>query len=156
MSSRLVITGALLGALLTACSGEDEPLTQWLPQPTSDVAASTATTNPVPTAPEASPTCAWPDEVSATGSGFVVEWSITSGRPNPAWRLTKAEGAKLRLLLTGNREVLDLEGPDDMGGFGVTADGATTEFLERREIPSRFWVRGDNQIGEFLSETFPC
>lgn len=158
MSSRLVVIGALFAVLLTACAGEDAPSSTPKPTGVADESSVTpsATPSATPTAPEPSPTCEFPREVSANGSGFVVEWSIMSGNPNPAWRLTKAEGAKLRLLLAGHRELLDLDGPAEQGAFGVTTDGAATEFLDRRDIPSRFWVRGENEITEFLGETLPC
>lgn len=169
MSSRLVVTGALFVVLLTACGGEDAPPSA--SRPTGGAASSAAPTtspsptrtptpsstpSPTPTAPEPASTCNFSHEVSSSGSGFVIEWSIMSGNPNPAWRLTKAEGAKLRLLLAGHRDLLDLDGPDEPGGYGVTADGAATEFLERRDIPSRFWVQGDNEITEFIGGTLPC
>ncbi|WP_182376601.1 hypothetical protein [Nocardioides sp. WS12] len=157
MSSRLVI-GALLVVLLSACGGEDVAPTVPKPIGVADVSSATPspTTITTPTPPEPSASCTWPDEVSANGSGFVVELNIMSGNPNPAWRLTKAEGTKLRLLVAGHREVLDLDGPDELGGYGVTADGAAVEFLDRRGLPERFWVQGDNEIAEFLGETLPC
>lgn len=79
-----------------------------------------------------------------------------SGNPNPAWRLTAAEGADLRRLLRSGRETSDADGPDELGGFGVTADGGAAAFLGRLGLPTRFWVESDDEISSFLHGTLPC
>lgn len=112
----------------------------------------------MPTEPAPSPTCEWQhgDEVSAFGSGFVAELNIMSGNPNPAWRLTKADGALLRRLVEAGREELDIDGPDELGGYGVSAEGPAADFLARLDLPSRFWVVGEGEIAQFLGGTHPC
>lgn len=107
--------------------------------------------------PSATPTCDFPRTVSPVGSDFVVELNIFSGNPHPAWRLSEAQGIELERLLRTTRRGIDRDGPDEMGGFGVTADrGASISFLRDLDIPDRFWVQGDNEIARFLSGTLPC
>lgn len=79
-----------------------------------------------------------------------------SGMPNPAWRLSKAEGLELQRLLGTTRRGIDKDGPDDLGGFGVTADRAAVDVLQRLGLPERFWVQGRNKLTEFLGSTSPC
>lgn len=157
MQARVAVSiVALVLVLVTACSKEDD-------QPAPVEAKSSAAPSPaapavVPAEPMPSPTCSWPPrgEVPATGSGFVAELNIMSGLPNPAWRLTSAEGVALRRLLRTSRAELDLDGPDELGGYGVSADGAALAFLEQLELPPRFWVRGEGEIATFLGTTLPC
>ncbi|MCW2767977.1 MAG: hypothetical protein JWO11_3936 [Nocardioides sp.] len=153
MRSRLILSGALFLAVVTACSSEDEP-EQALPAAGPSAVVATET---VPPTPEPTLTCgALPfGEVSETGSGFVVELNIMSGNPNPAWRLTRAEGMELGSLLQTTRGI-DVDGPDELGGFGVVADRRAVGFLRRRGLPSRFWVQGDEELAEFLGGTRPC
>lgn len=104
-----------------------------------------------------SPTCDFPRTVSPVGAGFVVERNIFSGNPNPSWRLSRAEGIELQRLLRTTRRGIDRDGPDELGGFGVTADrDASVGFLQNLDLPDRFWVQGDNEIAKFLSGTLPC
>lgn len=157
MHPRIAVTCAALTAILmTACSSEEDRPTP--AEATSSAAPSAAPSAVVPAEPMPSPTCSWPSrgEVSATGSGFVAELNVMSGRPNPAWRLTTAEGVELRRLLRSNRAELDLDGPDELGGYGVSADGAALAFLEQLALPSRFWVQGEGEIATFLGTTLPC
>jgi hypothetical protein len=155
MRSGLILIGALLLAVVTACSlSENEP-EQALP---TVGPSAVVTTETVPPASEPTLTCgALPfGEVSETGSGFVVELNIMSGNPNPAWRLSNAEGVELRRLLQTTRDGIDVDGPDELGGFGVVADRRTIGFLRRLGLPSRFWVQGDGKIAKFLGGTPPC
>jgi len=94
--------------------------------------------------------------VSKVGSGFIVDLNIMSGLPNPAWRLSKAKGFELQNLLQTTRRGIDTDSPDELGGFGVTADRGAVGFLRRLELPKRFWVQGDNEITDFLRGTDPC
>lgn len=156
MHARVAIAVVALMFLLTACSREDDEPS---PSVARSSAAPSATASAVlPSEPRTSPTCSWPlgDKVSTTGSGFVAELNIMSGRPNPAWRLTTAEGIELRRLLRSNRREIDRDGPDDLGGYGVTADGAALALLERLDLPARFWVDGEGEIATFLGQTLPC
>jgi hypothetical protein len=78
-----------------------------------------------------------------------------SGRPNPAWRLSKAEGLELQKLLQATQRGIERNGPDKLGGFGVTAGRGAVDIVRRLELPERFWVQGD-KIAEFLGGTLPC
>lgn len=79
-----------------------------------------------------------------------------SGRPNPAWRLSTADGLELQKLLQTTRRGIDKDGPDKLGGFAVTAGRGAVEIVRRLELPEPFWVQGDNKISEFLGGTLPC
>lgn len=139
---------------MTACSSEDDP-EQALPSAEPPAVVTTETLSPT-----ATPTLTCgplsSGKVSESGSDFIVEFNIMSGNPNPAWRLTKAEGVELRKLLKATRDGIEVAGPDELGGFGVAADKRSVGFLRRLELPSRFWIQGDGRIAKFLRRTTPC
>jgi hypothetical protein len=157
-----VVVGVLLVVLATSCSSSDEEpgrTSPTLESPgvgTDDPSTSSAPQTPVPPSP--TPTCPafGPWEVSKVGSGFIIEFNIMSGLPNPTWRLGKAEGRELRRLLRTTPRGIDPDGPDDLGGFGVTADRDAVGVLRRLQLPQRFWVQDDNAITDFLDGTLPC
>lgn len=93
--------------------------------------------------------------VSDAESGFVVELNIMSGNPNPAWRLTTAEGAELRRLLRSGREGINVDAPDELGGIGVTAEGRAAAFVRRIGLPTQFWAERGSVLS-FLVGTLPC
>jgi hypothetical protein len=144
----------MLLVVVVACSSQDDPRKTL---PTTGLTA-VVTAGPLPPTPEPSSPCGTlpSGRVSRTGSGFVVELNIMSGMPNPAWRLNHAEGAKLRRLLQMTQAELDVDGPDELGGFGVVADRTAVGFLRGLGLPSRFWVQGDDEVTAFLVETIPC
>lgn len=149
------LIGVVLVVLATGCTGSHDAPEKTLPaaKPSRVVTHEPAAPSPTPV-----PTCgALPSgRVSKAGSGFIVELNIMSGRPNPAWRLSKAEGIELRTLLHTTRRGMDTDGPDEMGGYGVTADRGAVGFVRRLGLPERFWVRAGHRISGFLGGTFPC
>jgi hypothetical protein len=107
--------------------------------------------------PKASPSCSFPSsKPSRSGSGFVVELNVMSGNPNPAWRLSTAEGAQLRRLLAKSRKGVDADAPDELGGFAVIADRRADDFLRGHDLPSRFWVQRSGPVADFLNQSIPC
>lgn len=155
MRSHLVLTGVVFVVLASGCSSNDDEPERTLP---TAKPSSVVTDEPVTPSPTPAPTCdIFPSgKVSKFGSGFIVELNIMSGRANPAWRLSKAEGLELQKLLKTSHRGIDTDGPDKLGGFGVTADRGAVHFVRRLELPDRFWVQGDNEIAEFLGGTVPC
>lgn len=160
VQARLVITGAMLVVLTVACSSEGEPATQAPPSRPSESAqtdGASTTVQPESRTSDPAPTCnPFRRRVSDAGSGFVVELNIMSGNPNPAWRLTTAEGAELRRLLRSERERINVDPPDDLGGMGVTTDGPDAAFVTRIGLPTQFWVEGVSEVSTFLAGTLPC
>jgi hypothetical protein len=156
MRSPFVLTGVLIFVLASGCSsGTDDDPHRTLPS--ADLSSVVTHEQPVTPSPTPAPTCGpMSAKVSKVGSGFIVELNIMSGRPNPAWRLSKSEGLVLQRLLRVTQRGIDRDGPDELGGFGVRADRGAVDILRRLDLPERFWVQGDYKIAEFLGRTLPC
>lgn len=155
MRPNVALTGLLLLVLAFGCSTSDKEPERTLP---TVKPSSVPTAEPVTPSPTHAPTCGAfrSGKVSKIGGGFIAELNVMSGLPNPAWRLSKAEGIELRKLLQTTRRGIDTDGPDELGGYGVTADRGAVGFLRGLELPERFWVQGDNKIAKLLGGTVPC